>query len=157
MVCIIMNKEYFVPGIPTIEYFPDSRGRFKFLVTCKNEQDILDIFDLLVSPDKGTASLSQSIECIDYRYDDNYSCVFLLTEEQKNELIKDSRVIQIENYPLTEASTCYVQYLCADRFDTTNNGNHDNFTLARCMELTGGNNYPNLYNYTYTGSGVDIS
>ena len=80
----------------------------------------------------------------------------LLYGPTNEELIKDSRVIQIENYPLTEASTCYVQYLCADRFDTTNNGNHDNFTLARCMELTGGNNYPNLYNYTYTGSGVDV-
>lgn len=151
-----MNREFFVPGIPTIDYLPDNQGRFKFLITCKNEQDIIDIFHMLVNPEQGDGSLRQSVECYDYRYDDNYSCVFLLTEEQKNELLKDSRIIQIENYPLSEASTCIVQNLCADRLDTANDGNDDNYALSRCMELTAGSNYPNIYNYTFTGSGVDV-
>jgi len=152
-----MKQEYFVPMIPTQDYVPDELGRYEFLVTCRNEEDILEIFDMLVCPDKGEGALRQNIKCSDYKYNDNYSCVFLLTEQQKEELLKNSKVIQIEHYPLTEAMTCLVQQLSVNRENQSNDGNSDNYALSRCTELTGSNSsFPNVYNYTFTGSGVDV-
>lgn len=152
-----MNKELILPTIPSLDYLPDELERYEFLVTCRNENDILEIFNMLVTPGEGEGLLRDSIVCSEYRYDDNYSCVFLLTNSQKEELSNDSRVVQIENYPPSEAITCLVQNLCANRTDTSDNGNADNFALSRCMELTGSNtSYPNIYNYTLTGSGVDV-
>ena len=94
-----MNNDKFY----TIEnpiYTPDEKGRYKFLISCKKEKDIVDVFKMLVDPYQGNNSLSEKIECYDYMYDDNYSCVFLLTPEQKEELLKDDRIVHIANYPL---------------------------------------------------------
>jgi subtilisin family serine protease len=152
-----MNSKLILPTIPSLDYIPDELGRYKFLVTCRNENDILEIFNMLVTPGEGESSLKDSIVCSEYRYDDDYSCVFLLTNLQKEELSKDSRVIQIENYPPSEAIKCLVQNLSVNRIDFSNNGNEDNFALSRCIELTGSNtSYPDIYNYTLTGSGVDV-
>jgi subtilisin family serine protease len=88
--------------------------------------------------------------------------VFLLTEEEKELIEKDSRVQQACYYPLPEASFCYrlEQRLQPNR-STSINSSFDNYALLRCCALSGSLNNLNspvtgMYTYNYTGSGVDV-
>ena len=154
MVCTTMIDENFQINIEEHINLPDENGNFKCFVTCKDEETIINVFNDLINNDRGEGSLRNSIICDEYLYDDNFSSIFILSQEQIDELEKDPRVQQVTKLPLPKNNLCITQGLQIDK-TSTNNGNDDNYALSRCCQLSS-LNLPNQYTYTYTGSGVDV-
>lgn len=156
----LTNNEYcmFLPQvkehIEKIDNLCNVIPKNNYLVSCENEPTIISLFDELTDPNKGNGFLKTNIECINYMYDDENSCIFNLTEDQYLQLRNDVRVKNIFKLPLFKAQTSFTQSLCPDR-SSLQGTQFDNWGLSRCCSLSS-TNLPQEINYYYTGSGVDI-
>ena len=80
--CYMLNyKENFQINIEEHINLPDENGNFKCFVTCKDEETIINVFNDLINNDRGEGSLRNSIICDEYLYDDNFSSIFILSQE----------------------------------------------------------------------------
>jgi subtilisin family serine protease len=118
----------------------------KYYVTCLNLEDINSIYEELTN---------SGIECTSYLINSTKSCVFNLTDDKVNELRNDERVANVCSWPPLKGKTCEIsQAINPDRSSTTASNMH-NWALSRTPQISAGN-LPNLFSYTYTGSGVDV-